>query len=160
MNQESIKGISIYIDMRNSTKLNKESKINEIRKFYNPSIIMILICQIWISHINNQYILKCTLNNKSFILLGDTSDKVKDISHDDIKYGVGIAYGEISCEIYLVNGNNQSIPMETSVDLAAKASNLGNKGPIYHSLYPPNKSKTISSELNIDLRDFMHINTT
>ena len=72
---------------------------------------------------------KCSeLNSELFTLLKDISDKVKYISHDDIKYGVWISYEEIPYEIHMVNESNQSITIGTSVDLAAKASNSGNKG--------------------------------
>ena len=166
MSQESVKGISIYIDMRNSTKLNKKSKIKEIRKFYNTfnnyELVMSNISLTYQSLIGDGILMffKCSeLNDELFTLLEDMSDKVKKISHNNIKYGIGIAYGEISNEIHMVNGSNQNIPIGTSVDLAAKASDLGNKGSDkVFCIFLKNKAKTISSELNLELRNFIEKN--
>ena len=101
------------------------------------------------------------LNEELFTLLEDISEKIKDISHGNIKYGVGVAYGDISYEIHEVNGNNQNIPIGTSVDLAAKASNLGNKGSEkVFCIFLKNKAKTISVELNTELRNYINAEGT
>ena len=57
----------------------------------------------------------------------------------------------------MVNESNQNIPIGTSVDLAAKASNLGSKGSDkVFCIFLKNRAKTISSELNIELRDYIN----
>lgn len=163
MSQETIKGISIYIDMRNSTKLSKKSKIEEIRKFYNEfnnySLDMSNINMTYQTLIGDGTLMffKCSvLNDELFDLLEDINKRVKNITHDDIKYGVGISYGEVSNETHKVNGNNQSIPIGTSVDLSAKSSDLGNKwSDKLFAIFLKNKKNTIKSELNIELRNYL-----
>lgn len=163
MNDNQTKGLSIYIDMRGSTKLNRETKIGNVNKLYNKfnsyNVEYDSIYLKYTSLIGDGVLMFFKygkLNNEIINLLTDIDNKVKDISSLNIKYGIGVAYGLIDFETYEVNDNSISIPLGQSVDFSAKASDLGNKNSEFpFAIFLKNKAKTIESKDNHELYEYL-----
>ena len=161
-----IKGLSIYIDMRSSTKMERTTKIENINKLYgqflnyNPSFEKIKLR--YTTPVGDAVLMFFKyedLSKELFELLFEVSRKVNDISSDDIKYGIGVAYGLVDLETYEVNGSNTSIPLGQPIDLSAKASDVANKVmSSKFAIFLKNKKGTIKSGLNEELASYIDDN--
>ena len=160
---EQINGLSIYIDMRGSTKMGRKTKIDNINKLYgqflnyNPSLEnMELRYTTPVGDAVLMFFKYNELNGELFDLLSEVSNKVNNISTDDVKYGVGVAYGPVDLETYEINNGNISIPLGHSIDFASKASDMAHKGTeIKFAIFLKNKKKTIVSGGNEELTNYI-----
>lgn len=162
MNKQ-IKGLSIYIDMRGSTKMKRKTKIDNVNKLYgqflkyNPSFNNNELR--YITPVGDAILMFFKygeLNYELFELLKEVSNKVNNISNDNVIYGIGVAYGLVDLETYEINGENMSIPLGNSVDFSSKASDLAHKGSTSKfAVFLKNKKKTIFSDHNEELTKYI-----